>query len=556
MAKNGADHGGLDGPSCYAALRARDSRFDGRFFVGVSSTGIYCRPVCRVRLPKEENCAFYASAAAAEAAGYRPCLRCRPELAPGLSQMEALARTARKARLLLEEEWLSGRSLSELAEKLGITDRHLRRSFAAEYGVSPVQFLQTRRLLLAKSLLTDTTLPVTEVAMATGFGSIRRFNDSFRQQYRLSPSGLRKLKEDAPSSGRAAGNGPGNEPGSALILNLGYRPPYAWERLLRFLDAQAVPGVEAVAGGVYLRAVALEGGGKLRRGWIKVENRPEKHALALTLPPSLLPALPKLLARVRALFDLNSSPADIYEQLRDMDRLMPGLNAPGTRLPGSFAVFETAVAALLNRWNGGNGQARLMGRLAGQFGIPVETPWPALRRVFPEARALRDLEATDELTANVIGLAKALRDGNIDLTPGADPAAALEKLLDQQVFGLSPWSAQFLVMRALGWTDAFPGLLPACLAENLAENPAGNPPANSPMNSPTNSVDAFPRPPTEAVRRLQSELAGEAFRERAQAWRPWRAYASMNLWHFFTSEKTLSQQSETATSNHKQEVKP
>jgi AraC family transcriptional regulator of adaptative response / DNA-3-methyladenine glycosylase II len=514
-------------------LRARDSRFDGRFFVGVSSTGIYCRPVCRVRLPKEENCAFYASAAAAEAAGYRPCLRCRPELAPGFSQMEALARTARKARLLLEEEWLSGRSLSELAEKLGISDRHLRRSFAAEYGVSPVQFLQTRRLLLAKNLLTDTALPITEVAMATGFGSIRRFNALFRKQYRLSPSGLRKLKEGAVSPDRAAGNGPGHEPingpAGALVLSLGYRPPYAWERLLRFLAAQAVPGLEAVAGGAYLRAVALEDGGKLQRGWIKVENRPEKHALALTLPPSLLPVLPKLLARVRALFDLNSSPADIYEQLRDMDRLAPGLNAPGARLPGSFAVFETAVAALLKRWtggDGGNGQARLMGRLAEQFGTPVETPWPALRRVFPEARAFRDLEATDELTASVIGLAKALRGGNIDLTPGADPAEALEKLLDPRIFGLNPWSAQFLVMRALGWTDAFPGPLPADLVKNLAENPTGN----------------------AAARRLQSELAGEAFRERAQAWRPWRAYASMNLWYFFTSEKPMSQQLETAIS--------
>ena len=520
MNKNDMNNSGLDGHSCYAAFRARDSRFDGRFFIGVSSTGIYCRPICRVRLPKQENCTYYASAAAAEAAGYRPCLRCRPELAPGHSQMEALSRTARKATLVMEEEWLSDdHSLSELAEKLGITDRHLRRSFAAEYGVSPVQFLQTRRLLLAKNLLTDTNLSVTEVAMATGFGSIRRFNDLFRKQYRLTPSSFRKMQVDEEV---APGRNAPDQAAGKLVLSLGYRPPYAWERLLRFLAAQAVPGVEAVGkveqanGGAYLRAVALEGGGKMHKGWIKVENRPAKNALALTLPPSLLPVLPKLLARVRALFDLNSSPADIHEQLRDMESLAPGLSEPGVRLPGSFEVFETAVSALLKRWKNAE-PAELMGCLAEKFGTPVETPFPGLRFAFPEAAVFHRLavEETAEIKKSapeLPRLTEALLTGGLDLTPGADPEEALEKLLDPQGPALDPWSAQYLVMRTLGWTDAFPGALP----EDLAE--------------------VFPPPRSEAGRRLQKELASEAFRERAQAWRPWRAYASMNLWDFFHND--------------------
>lgn len=516
MNKNETKHSGLDGHSCYAAFRARDSRFDGRFFIGISSTGIYCRPVCRVRLPKQENCTYYASAAAAEAAGYRPCLRCRPELAPGHSQMEALSRTARKATLVMEEDWLSDHSLSELAEKLGITDRHLRRSFAAEYGVSPVQFLQTRRLLLAKNLLTDTNLSITEVAMATGFGSIRRFNDLFKKQYRLTPSSFRKQKGSAAEDSGRTPEGLATETDGELVLSLGYRPPYAWERLLRFLAAQAVPGVEDVSGGAYLRAVALEGGGKLHKGWIKVENRPAKNALALTLTSSLLPVLPKLLARVRSLFDLNSSPADIHEQLRDMDSLAPGLNEAGTRLPGSFEVFETAASALLRGWRAGDSSA-LLGRLAEKFGTPVETPYPALRLAFPEAGAFRNLAATvaEDLPESLVKLAGVLLAGNLDLTPGADPEEALEQLLDPQVLALDPWPAQYLVMRSLGWTDAFPGVLP----EDLA--------------------GVFPPPCSQAARQLQNELAGQAFQERAQAWRPWRAYASMNLWDFFNSGDNL-----------------
>ena len=252
----------LDDKACYAAMQAHDVRFDGRFFCGVSSTGIYCRPICRVKLPKEENCTFFVSAAAAEAAGYRPCLRCRPELAPGLAPVDSVPRLARSAALIMEEDCLTSRKISELAAILGITDRHLRRVFFAEYGVSPVQYLQTQRLLLAKSLLTDTRLTVTDVAMAAGFGSIRRFNDLFKKHYQLTPNKLRK-------KGRSM-----EENNDGITLSLGYRPPYAWDSLISFLAARAIPGVESVAGDTYRRTVAIKKGETIHYGWISVANRP------------------------------------------------------------------------------------------------------------------------------------------------------------------------------------------------------------------------------------------------------------------------------------------
>ncbi len=219
----------LDAKTCYTALLARDSRFDGRFFVGVSSTGIYCRPICRVRIPKEKNCSFYISAAAAEAAGFRPCLRCRPELAPGLASVDAEARLARLAAQRMEADGLSDQTITGLADALGITDRHLRRVFAGEYGVPPIVWLQTQRLLTAKHLLTDTSLPIIQVAMDAGFGSVRRLNALFREHYHLSPVDFRK---------RA---GTGHDPASPITLLLGYRPPFAWETLLKFLGDAGDP---------------------------------------------------------------------------------------------------------------------------------------------------------------------------------------------------------------------------------------------------------------------------------------------------------------------------
>ena len=266
----------LDPNICYRALRARDARFDGRFFVAVSSTRIYCRPVCTVKPPKKENCRFYPSHAAAESAGYRPCLRCRPELAPGNASVDATTRLAQAAASLIEDRTLDEEGLDAIATRLGITDRHLRRAFGAEFGVSPVEFAQTQRLLLAKRLLTDTAMPVTEVAFASGFGSLRRFNALFKQRYRLQPGALRKRM-----------HAQGVEKSDALRFELSYRPPYDWPAVSAFLAMRAIAGVEAVENGVYRRTVRVMADGKRHSGWIEVAPSPKKPALRVTVSASL-----------------------------------------------------------------------------------------------------------------------------------------------------------------------------------------------------------------------------------------------------------------------------
>ncbi|HEX5314474.1 MAG TPA: Ada metal-binding domain-containing protein, partial [Gammaproteobacteria bacterium] len=290
-----------DTDTCYRALLARDSRFDGQFFVGVSSTRIYCRPVCTVRAPMRKNCRFYPSAAAAEAAGHRPCLRCRPELAPGHASVDASRRLARAAAGLIDDGALSDKGLGSLAGRLGTTDRHLRRVFAEEFGVSPVAYAQTQRLLLAKRLLTDTRLPVTEIAMAAGFGSLRRFNALFRERYRMQPRELRKTPE-------AAARG-------ELVFELAYRPPYAWEPQLAFLGLRCTQGVEAVIGKRYLRTVAVARKGATHCGWIAVAHRARRATLQITLFGSLAAVVPEVLGRVKHLFDLACRPDEIAAHL-------------------------------------------------------------------------------------------------------------------------------------------------------------------------------------------------------------------------------------------------
>ncbi|MDR2108705.1 MAG: helix-turn-helix domain-containing protein, partial [Coriobacteriales bacterium] len=400
--------------ACYAALSSHDARFDGRFFVGVTSTGIYCRPVCRAKLPREENCRFFSSAAAAEAAGFRPCMRCRPELAPGLAAVDAQGSLARRAATLIDEG-LTTVSLPRLAAAVGTSERHLRRVFEAEFGVSPVQYLQTRRLLLAKSLLTDTRLPVTQVAFAAGFKSVRRFNELFRERYRLQPRDLRKsVRTSLPQ-------GPG------ITVQLDYRPPFDGQALLGFLAGRTIAGVEAVVDGTYCRSVRITaeegleedapptgGAGAVMNtaaglgaapapapaghasgspaaaaatsaatgargvadgpreycGWLSVAAAKGKHALALTLSESLLPVLPRVIARVRLLFDLNADPAAIGAVLQTMDDFRPGLYRPGTRLPGSFDSWEMAVRAVLGQQVTVKAAQTLARRLSERFGTP------------------------------------------------------------------------------------------------------------------------------------------------------------------------------------------
>ncbi|MDH5707840.1 MAG: helix-turn-helix domain-containing protein, partial [Hylemonella sp.] len=362
----------------YRALQARDARFDGRFYVAVSSTGIYCRPVCRVRLPKPQNCRFFEHAAQAEAAGYRPCLRCRPELAPrapAWSLHDASALLAQQAARLFDqpEAWDDGTpSVSAVASRIGISARHLHRIFDAQFGVAPLQYLQTRHLLTAKQLLTDSALPVAQVARLSGFASVRRFNAVFAAQYRLQPTALRR-------SGAAA------EPG--LTLRLAYRPPYDVDALLAFFAQRQIVGVEQVCRegprpGL-TRSCQLALGGKIHSGWLQCRFDMAKHQLELRLSDTLHALLPLLIARVRAAFDLDADPQAINAVLLDS---FPG--SEGLRVPGAFDGFELAVRAILGQQITVAAARTLGQRLVQRLGEPLATPWPGIARLFPSPAAL------------------------------------------------------------------------------------------------------------------------------------------------------------------------
>lgn len=476
----------------YAAFKAKDARFDGRFFVGISSTGIYCRPVCRARQPKAENCTFYSSAALAEQAGYRPCLLCRPELAPGASRADATATLARRAARALEENCGSGQNLEELAAGLGCTDRHLRRVFMAEYHVPPVHYLQTCRLLLAKNLLTDTRLSVLDVAMAAGFGSLRRFNDVFREHYRLSPTSLRKQTATT------------NHQDGGITLALGYRPPYPWEQMLHFLARRAITGVEIVSGGEYWRTVRLPSADKTPvYGWLGVAHRPQKNALAVTVSETLLPVLPQVLARVRHLFDLHCDPDAIYETLRAMNDIRPGLCVLGTRLPGCFDAFEMAVRAVLGQQITVKAAGTLTARMVAAAGTPIETGIHNLTHVFPSPADILTLEGPIEHHLGPLGvittraktiheLANAIARTEIDFGLCARPEEEMKKLM--AIRGIGSWTAQYIAMRAMAWPDAF------------LETDAG-------------------------VKKALSPCTSAQIKKMAEAWHPWRSYATVNLWN-------------------------
>lgn len=483
----------LDPDPCYRALAARDARFDGRFFVGVATTRIYCRPVCPARTPLKRHCAFFPSAAAAEAGGFRPCLRCRPELAPGFAAVDANRRLARTAADRIEGGALEDSSLEALASDLGVTDRHLRRVFGAEFGVTPVAYAQTQRLLLAKRLLTDTAMPVLAVAMASGFSSLRRFNALFRERYRMTPGELRS---------RSAGRRDTDD----LVFDLAYRPPYDWDAMLAFLAGRAVAGVESVDGRRYRRTVRIGPGGLAARGvapthgdtpvagWIEIGPSTRRSALRVTASASLAGSVPGLLARVRHLFDLACRPEEVAAVLGPL-----AADHPGLRLPGAFDGFEIAVRAVLGQQVTVKAATTIAGRFAGAFGEAVATPHHALSRLFPAPAivaglapsAIAELGIIRSRATAIHALARAMHEGALDLSPGAPVEPALAAL--EAVPGIGPWTAHYVAMRALAWPDAFPH-------------------------------------PDVAVLKAMGEAGGRAALARAEAWRPWRAYAVLHLW--------------------------
>jgi AraC family transcriptional regulator of adaptative response / DNA-3-methyladenine glycosylase II len=474
----------------YAALKAKDARFDGRFFVGVSSTGIYCRPVCRAKLPKADNCTFYQTAAEAEQAGYRPCLLCRPELAPGASIIDAGTNLVYRATRILEENCNSVQGLEEIAGRLGCTGRHLRRVFTAEYNVPPVQYLQTCRLLLAKNLLTDTDLSVLDVAMTAGFGSLRRFNDLFKKRYKLSPTALRKhVSETKPDDG--------------IALALSYRPPYRWEKMLNFLAGRAITGAEAVRNGEYMRTVHMASAeGKDIYGWVRVGHKPQKNALTVIVSETLLSVLPRVLARIRHLFDLYCEPGAVYGALKTMNDIRPDLCVLGTRMPGAFNIFEMAVRAVLGQQISVKAAGTLAARIVDAYGTPVQTGIEGLTRIFPtpeDILAVKDIEnrfgALGVIAARsrtIYELARALTQKEINFDLCAEPEEEMKKMMS--IRGIGSWTAQYIAMRAMEWPDAF------------LETDAG-------------------------VKKALEPYTSKQLLKMAEAWRPWRSYATINLWN-------------------------
>jgi AraC family transcriptional regulator of adaptative response / DNA-3-methyladenine glycosylase II len=517
-----SDVANLQPDACYLALKARDARFDGCFFTGVTSTGIYCRPVCRVRTPKPENCRFFGHAAQAERAGFRPCLRCRPELAPHSvvwSIQDASYILAHQAARLLDEPqaWGDGApSAALLAQRLGVTDRHVRRIFEAQFGVSPLQYLQTRRLLTAKQLLADTDLPITQVALISGYSSVRRFNAAFAQHYGLNPTQLRREGAAPSAQGKA--------------IRLGYRPPYDVAAMLGFFGTRRIEGVEFVdpASLTTGRTLSVEYGGRMHRGWFTAAFDEAGHQVLLRVSDSLREVLPLVIHRLRAALDLDADPKAINGVLHGSFPAGDGL-----RVPGAMSGYEVAVRAVLGQQITVAAARTLAQRLVMRFGEPIETPLPALSRLFPEpavlARAegdaLGQLGIVRQRQAAIVAIARGVAETRLQRHGGADVHATIEAL--KQLPGIGDWTAQYIAMRALRWPDAFPAgdvALQSALGVRGDRHPARAALAASQGWKPWRSyavIRAWAAPPTPAQAPVPAPLQKSATRRtRANAFRP------------------------------------
>jgi AraC family transcriptional regulator of adaptative response / DNA-3-methyladenine glycosylase II len=477
---------------CYRAFQSRDPRFDGLLFVGVTSTGIYCRPVCPARSPKFENCRFFSLAAAAQEAGFRPCLRCRPETAPDLASWRGTSNTVSRALALITDGALDGddTSVETLAERLGVGGRQLRRLFMQHLGASPIAVAQTRRVLFAKQLIHETRMPMAEVALAAGFGSIRRFNEIFRDLFHRPPSALRR-KTSAGHAGVDAG----------VTLRLRYQPPYDWDSMLAYLQARAIPGVEAVENGSYRRTTELDG----FVGSVEVTHVPLRQSLGVTIHFPNVSSLPAIVTQVRRLFDVGADIETIGAHL-SRDPLLAPLVArrPGLRAPGGWNGFELAVRAILGQQVSVVAARRLAGQLVALHGKPVlkdNTYHPGLSHVFPTAErlALVDLSGLGMPGARRAAL-KALAEAAAADPNLFRPFGTIEEAIVRlrTIRGVGEWTAQYIALRALRETDAFPasdiGLLRgAAVIDGTRPTPA-------------------------------------SLLNRAEPWRPWRAYAAQHLW--------------------------
>ena len=483
-----------DSKTFYRAVKSRDARFDGRFFTGVTSTGIFCRPVCPAITPKQKNCQFFDNAAAAMSAGFRPCLRCRPEAAPGGPAWNGVSTTVNRALRLINEGALDDSSVDDLAGRLGIGERHLRRLFMEHVGVGPKAVAQTRRVLFAKKLINETDLSLTEIALAAGFGSIRRFNSTFQKLYDKAPRELRRLNEN--ESTRDA---------SSLQLKLALRPPYDWNHLIGFFKTRAIPGVEDVTDDCYRRTIQIEN----HRGYLEVRHQRAGKHLIVSVALNDTTFLKAAIERTRRLFDIDADSETINAHLSLDPLLAQSIKArAGLRIPGAWEPFEIAVRAVLGQQVSVAAARTFAGRLAQAYGEPLKNPpSDSLTHLFPAASVLAsaDLEAiglTRRRIETLRGLSNAFASGALEL----DKALGLEEIEQRLTAlpGIGPWTAQYIAMRAFGEPDAFPtgdlGLLNAFKEKGETIN----------------------------IRELD---------RRAESWRPWRAYAAMHLWAMLPAQK-------------------
>lgn len=461
-----------------SARQARDPRFDGRFFVGVRTTGIYCRPVCPVKMPMARNVDFFQSAAAAMEAGYRPCLRCRPEASPGTPAWMGTSTTVTRALRLIGDGALDDEGVGALSDRLGVTSRHLSRLFQKYLGASPITIAQTRRLQFAKKLLDETNLSMTDIAFTSGYGSVRRFNDHFRKTYKRTPVSLRKEQTI--------------DQNNAFVIKLSYRPPFDFSGILTFLTMRAIPGVESVGDGEYRRTIFIDG----ESGRICVSNDAAQNVILCKIEVENSRALFRIVEKVRRLFDLDAVPQDIQCQLQK-DKLLAKLvrQNPGQRLPGCWDGFEIAVRAIVGQQISVKGATTVMGVIAEKYGDQT-----AYGIVFPGPAVIADLDPGElpmpGIRAGAIKLmAQAVLEDELELGITSDTTQLVEQLV--AIKGIGPWTAQYIAMRAL------------------------------------NDPDVFLQGDLVLLKVARAKLGIENERQllmRAEQWRPWRAYAGMHLW--------------------------
>lgn len=475
----------LDPEFCYRAILSRDPRFDGRFFTAVVTTGIYCRSVCPAPKPKRKKVLFFSTAAAAEKEGFQPCLRCKPEAAPAISGWPGLSETLMRAMNLIDAGFLDERNVSDLAGQFQMSERHLRRLFEEQIGATPVSIALTRRLHFARKLLEQTALPVIDVAFASGFSSLRRFNSAFKNAYSISPSDLRKQDNFKPHHEHN------------LQFKLAYRPPFHWNHLIGFLRNRAIENVEWVDADCYRRTISVAGSS----GILEVHHLPEQHSVVLSIPISLSRSIMQIVESVKRIFDLKADPAAIQDAFMK-DRVMASIinKVPGLRVPGAWNWFEIAVRAILGQQITVKAAKTIAGRLVQKFGTPLDGNQNS-DKLFPLPEQILNASLTGlGIPTRRVDAIRQLAQAAVDSSIGPDCGIPLEETIRRfcLISGIGPWTAHYIALRAFGELDVF---LPGDLV----------------------------------LRRTASRLIGKNLTDlellkHAERWRPWRSYAVLYLW--------------------------